>query len=163
MKTIPLTRGHSCTVDDEDGDLVNFRWFANTREKPYAARWDCSNGVANKTIVFMHRLILERAIGRALRKGELCDHIDGDKHNNSRGNLRLASDSENKCNRFRPSNNTSGYKGVSWHIRNKKWTAQIIKEGKRKHLGSFDDIEAAHLAYVEAAKEIHGNFAKFES
>lgn len=63
-------------------------------------------------------------------------------------------------NRGKTINNRSGYKGVRWHKRDKKWVAQITLEGTRTHLGYFDSASDAARAYDEAAKQLHGPFAK---
>lgn len=92
-------------------------------------------------------------------KGEV-DHINGDILDNRWENLRIATHSQNGKNRGAPSNNTSGYKGVSFHRKNGKWRAAIHSEGKKYHLGYFNSAELASQAYEEAAKIHHGNFAR---
>lgn len=52
-------------------------------------------------------------------------------------------------------NGTSGFLGVSWAKRDKRWTAQIGMMGKIVHLGSFDTPEAAYAAYLEAKRRLH--------
>lgn len=88
------------------------------------------------------------------------DHIDGNKTNNSWANLREASPAQNAANKGRPSTNTSGYKGVSWHKHHQKWQAQIRKDGKLRHLGEFDTAAEAHVVYCSAATELFGEFAR---
>lgn len=51
-------------------------------------------------------------------------------------------------------------KGVSWNKRREKWQADIGMSGKRKRLGRFNTAEEAARAYDEAAKELHGEFAR---
>lgn len=92
--------------------------------------------------------------------GEEVDHIDGNKLNNTRGNLRIASNAENKMNRDKQSNNTSGYKGVSFHKKYKKWRAIIGIQGKSIHLGYFSDAVEAAKAYDDSARKYHGEFAR---
>ena len=87
------------------------------------------------------------------------DHVDGNPSNNRMENLREATHGENSYNRGRQNNNTSGYKGVSWSATNKKWRAQIVKNGKRRHLGYFLCQEKAHQAYCVASKELHGVYS----
>jgi len=88
------------------------------------------------------------------------DHVNGTPGDDRIINLRLATHSENMRNRKDHSNNSSGFKGVSWHKGAKKWAAGIRIHGRRKHLGLFDAAEAAHLAYCEAAKALHGSFSR---
>ena len=89
------------------------------------------------------------------------DHIDIDRTNNRFDNLRLASSQQNLQNRGKQKNNTSGLKGVSWSKAAKKWWAQIVADGRHKHLGLFGCPAAAHFAYVVAADKLHGEFARF--
>ena len=89
----------------------------------------------------------------------LIDHIDNNPLNNRIENLRLCNLSENARNANKRVDNSSGYKGVSWHKQSSKWVAQITVNGKRKHLGFFKDKEEAHEAYCEASKAIYGDFA----
>jgi hypothetical protein len=90
------------------------------------------------------------------------DHIGGDPLNNSWNNLRDAARSENMHNTCAYSNNTSGRKGVSWNSYAGKWRVQIMKDGKRSHIGYFDEdkLEDAAGAYNKAARELHGKFAR---
>jgi hypothetical protein len=92
---------------------------------------------------------------------EEVDHQDNDQFNNRIGNLRPATSSQNKCNRGKEDCNTSGYKGVWWHQQIGRWRATIAVNGKKKHLGSFQSAEDASKAYQEAAKRLHGDFARF--
>jgi hypothetical protein len=87
------------------------------------------------------------------------DHIDGNGDNNKLNNLRLATRSENQCNRKKGTAKTSSqYKGV--YCNKNRWTASIVSQGKTKHLGSFStELEAAQ-AYDIACKELHGEFGR---
>ena len=89
---------------------------------------------------------------------KLLDHIDGNPSNNSIANLREASYSQNNCNAKRRKN-TSGFKGVSWWARDKKWQVHIHTETGRKFLGYFPTPEEAYAAYCKAAREHYGEFA----
>src|ERR1051326_8239763 len=90
------------------------------------------------------------------------DHRDGDRTNNRWDNLRRATSSQNNANRCRPRNNTSGYKGVFFCRKSRKWRACVCKNGKTKHLGGFLTPQEAHNAYVVAARKLHGEFARVE-
>ena len=106
---------------------------------------------AHRIIFLMHRGYLPDEI----------DHIDGNGLNNDVENLRAATRSQNGSNRGTQTNNTSGFKGVSWHKTSNKWQAVIKFDGKQRHLGYFDTPDAAHEAYKAAAKRLHGEFARF--
>lgn len=86
------------------------------------------------------------------------DHKDRDTRNNCDCNLRAATESQNLANKKRPTNNTSGFKGV--HPKRAKWCSQIMCDGRRITLGVFDTPEAAHAAYTEAATNLFGEFAR---
>ena len=72
----------------------------------------------------------------------------------------MATHSQNMKNRKINKNNTSGYKGVQWHKRDKKWRASIVVNKNKIHLGCFNCPKEAHDAYCRAAKELHGEFAR---
>jgi len=86
------------------------------------------------------------------------DHKNRDKDANWIANLREATRVENTRNKRRNSNNTSGFKGVSWHRAAKKFCADIGIAGKTIHLGLFETAEAASSAYEAAAAKAFGEF-----
>lgn len=88
------------------------------------------------------------------------DHADGIRRNNRIANLRAASVTQNNANARTYSNNKLGLKGVSWLPSAGKYRAQIKKNGLVIFLGSFDDAASAHQAYISAAREAHGEFAR---
>lgn len=77
---------------------------------------------------------------------------------NSLPRIREATKSQNGANRRRQSNNQCGFKGVCQH--GTKWRAQITKDGKRRNIGVFDTPALAHAAYIDAAMELHGEYAR---
>lgn len=83
------------------------------------------------------------------------DHINHDRSDNRIENLRLVSSQENAKNQKKNSNNTSGVAGVSWQKNRNKWIAQIIVNGKYKHLGCFTNKNDA-IAARRAAEKKHG-------
>lgn len=163
--TIPLTRGYETIVDAVDADLAELKWYVQicmpNGEPQYAIRKrPTKNG--KRGIVIMHRVVLERALGRQLTEDEYVDHKNGNGLDNRRTNLRVASPAQNKRNQRLYKNNLSGLKGVRKPTKGKKWAARIRHNGKLHNLGYFNTPEDAHEAYCEAAKRLHGEFARFE-
>ena len=95
----------------------------------------------------------------------LVDHKDGDRLNNCKSNLRLATKSENGINARKPLNQspTSQYKGVSYgkdQRGSRKWKASTRLKGQQLLIGRFaTELEAAR-AYDHAVHRIHGPFAR---
>lgn len=83
----------------------------------------------------------------SIPKGLLPDHINGNRLDNRKHNLRPATPALNSRNRKTHINNTSGFRGVCWHKRDKKWTAQIKVEGRFLFLGNYLDARTAALKY----------------
>jgi len=163
MPNIQLTRGQFALVDDIDADLICFNWKAIPDGKGSNARWyaACNALSANgkKSTVYMHRAILERAIGRKLGPSEGVDHKNHDGTDNRRENLRIATYQENTRNRRMHCNKkTSHYKGVSWDEQHNKWKVQICVNGKRTHLAYCGDEDKAARVYDQAAKKIFKSF-----
>jgi len=96
------------------------------------------------------------------RDGKYVDHIDGNTLNNSKSNLRVCTNAENCRNQKRKSNNTSGYKGVSYHKLTGKWQAQIRANGKVFYLGVHLTPELAYEVYCKAVPLYHGEFGRIE-
>ncbi len=87
------------------------------------------------------------------------DHINGDKSDNKWYNLREATRQQNNLNRGHNKNNTSGYKGVTWHKQAQKWRARSINEGKRISLGLYDTKEEAINVCIKFSLENHKQFS----
>lgn len=83
------------------------------------------------------------------------DHRNGVRTDNRWANLREANRQGQSQNMATPSNNTSGYRGVTWNRALSKWQAQIGHCGRQRHLGLFATPESAHEAYLEAKRELH--------
>lgn len=127
--------GHAL-VDDEDYErLSKYTWRLHS--KGYATRSSSTNG--KETRLMMHREILET--------GEFqVDHIDRNKLNNQKDNLRIATNSINQFNKGKQKNNTSGTPGVFWDRSKKIWRARIQIDGKRIELGRFKTVDEAAAA-----------------
>ncbi len=153
-RVIRLTRGKVTTVDASDYEsLMKFKWYARRDGgKWYAARGQRMNG--KSTTVYMHRTLMRPTAGMQV------DHRDGDGLNNTRLNIRLATSSQNHCNQRLSRRNTSGYKGIWWHKRDRLWAATIRVARKRIHLGYFKEKDNAYKAYCEASKKYHGEYGR---
>lgn len=157
MKLISLTRGYFTKVDDEDYERLNeHKWHYKSDYKTidggYAVRTVVIRG--KKICITMHRLLIES------EKNMEIDHIDGNRLNNQKYNLRVVSRSDNMKNKKIYKNNTSGYKGVSWHKYMQVWVARIGVSGKKVQLGCFrDPLEAARV-YNNAAIKYFGEYAR---
>lgn len=89
------------------------------------------------------------------------DHKDRNTENDKIENLRPATGSQQGANTTKRSNNTSGYKGVSWSHRDSRWLATIMVNGKSICLGRHKTKEEAHAAYCKAAIAHFKDFACF--
>jgi len=103
----------------------------------------------------LHRMIMNAPDGMDV------DHINGDKLDNRKSNLRICTRQENLMNVAKKKNNTSGFKGVCFDKQSQKFKAQIRIDGKQKFLGLFEKAEDAHEAYKKAAVKLHGEFHHF--
>lgn len=150
MKNIQLSKGKVALVDDEDFDFLSqWRWHFSTG---YAMR--TSPRSEGKKAILMHR-----EINKTPQYME-TDHINHDKLDNRKNNLRNATKSENAMNRKFYSGTTSIFKGVSKPRGRDKWQATIKINRQSLYLGQFDcEIEAAKR-YDDAAEFYFGDFAK---
>lgn len=149
MKEIKLTRDKFALVDDEDYENLNqYKWTFHAQGYAYN-----QSILGNKICVLMHRLITNA------QKGQFVDHINHNKLDNRRENLRVCSQSQNGGNSIMSKNNTTGYKGVSFDKKSQNYHAYIMLNRKRINLGRFDNAKDAAIAYDIKAKEIWGEFA----
>lgn len=91
---------------------------------------------------------------------EVIDHINGDTRDNRISNLREATRGQNQANQRISRASASGLKGVRRHGAG-RWCAAITENKRQIHLGTFGTPEEAHQAYVQAAKRIFKEFARF--
>ncbi len=152
-KRIELTNGGFAIVDEEDYAVLS-RWSWRKDQYGYATRVqhvEKIDGKWRRKTIFMHRQIF----------GDVpkdIDHINRDRLDNRRSNLRSATRSENNANAKIRKDNTSGHKGVYWHSDRNKWTAEIAMNKKRTYLGIFVDIEDAVAARKAAEIKLFGEF-----
>lgn len=103
---------------------------------------------------YLHRLIMNAPAGMDV------DHINGDRSDCRRSNLRVCTRTGNAQNSKKPITNTSGYKGVSWDKQMKKWRVQLKANGEIRFRRLFSDKRTAAEAYDNAALKYHGEFAR---
>lgn len=146
-KLIPLAGGKFVMVDAEDYlTLSQFKWhYHHDRLKGYAARTTPRNKEGKQDTIKMHRQIMNAP------KGTQIDHINGDRLDNRKANLRFCTSLQNVRNTALTARNSSGYKGVSFFPSLKKWRADIRVNKKLIHLGLYVNIKDAAKAYNEAA------------
>ena len=141
------------------GELIRKRNVASMARKGDSAGWKQGEYVRlkiNGQPYLRHRIIF---LMHYKHLPEFIDHIHGVSKGDFIWNLREATKSQNAVNSKIRRNNTSGFKGVSWHKDNRKWCARIRFNNKRIHLGSFNDINEAKNAYNEKSIELFGEFA----
>jgi hypothetical protein len=156
MRQIPLSNSDQVAlVDDEDHPFVSqYRWWLSNNG--YAVRTKPRSEPGRRGVILMHRELL------GVEPHQIADHINGNRLDNRRENLRRATDAENKLNTGKPSHRpmTSRYKGVVYVPRVRRWRAVIKANRKQRHLGYFKEEREAALAYNAAARELFGEFAR---
>lgn len=159
MKTIPVTLGKSVIVDDEDYDALSaYKWCLNGADRQYALRRTTKE--EGNYLQLMHRQIM--GVGKFSDNGIYVDHINGNTLDNRKSNLRFSTNQENARNSKKPSNNTSGHKGVFHYKDRDRYRAFIKYDGRQVHIGMFDTLDEAAEAYRNKAVELFGAFARFE-
>lgn len=129
-------------VDAADAPLVESR------------TWCVSNGYVMSGKQYLHRMLLP------LPAGLVVDHINGDRADCRRSNLRPASPAQHRQNRRKSKGKSSAYKGVTFDRQAGKWKAQIGGGGKKnQHLGHYSQELTAALAYDSAARRLFGAYA----
>ena len=133
MNWITLTNGGTALVDDKRWlELMKHNWQLSPQG--YAHR--CTK---HKTIL-MHRAVI------GAKAGEIVDHINQDRLDNRRANLRLVSNQANSLNTKMNKRNTSGYRNVTFRKDTRKWQAGAMRDRKFISLGSYATVELAHTA-----------------
>lgn len=157
MIRIPLGRdGMAAFISDEDSDLASLSWYAHRAKNGYYAAYREGTGARRRK--WLHREVMERILSRPLKPDEIADHINLNKLDNRRFNLRAATRSQNEANKS-IQRGTSRFRGVSWDKRRKKWRVTINVNGKQKYLGHYDDEVNAAQMYNKAAIDNFGEYA----
>ncbi len=148
-----LKHGGIVFVDYDDFPKVSsYTWSLGKRGYPTAniRKFDGS-----KSTTTMHKLLFGY-----FEKGIDVDHISGNKLDNRRSNLRLCSHQQNMFNQKKRSTNTSGYTGVSYRKKDKKFEAYIHHNGRKKGLGLFLSAKEAAIARDKASIELFGEYGR---
>ena len=117
-------------IDDEDWEIVkHYSW--------YISGYPTTHSRGRTAPLHLHQLLMGRA-----SDGLQWDHIDRNKMNNRRSNLRAVTHQVNGRNRSLQCSNTTGHVGV-YKFRGDRWQTQITADGQQHHLGTFDTIEEA--------------------
>jgi hypothetical protein len=145
MKEIVLTQGKVALVDDDDFEWLNqWKWFCN--KAGYAVR-----NLPKHKSEYMHRAIMKTPDGLQ------TDHVDHNKRNNQKNNLRICNNSQNQANRHYDKSKESGYRGVE--KRGNKYRAHVTVNQNMIHLGHYENPEDAARVYNKAVIKYFGEFA----
>ena len=147
-----------------DGDIVTAyttkdeKFFMSKKDLVYLSMFTWSinkrgylNARIDGKLRLLHRVVMQSP------SHLLIDHIDGDKMNNQRSNLRKATYAENMANLGVRKDSVTQIKGVT--KKGDKWRARIQHQGKQYDLGTYDSVKEASKAYKEKAIELFGDFA----
>lgn len=154
MKKVELSNGGVAIIDDEFFDFINqYRWYKNS--KGYAITMK-TTALSERRQVFMQHLVL----GFTPHDGLVVDHINGVRLDNRKDNLRICTHAQNIMNGMGWKNRKSKYKGVYKRDGYDRWRVIISGNGERQHIGDFSSEAEAAKAYNDAAKVLHGEYAR---
>lgn len=141
---VPIATGEQALVDEEDYDHVS------------RYNWVMVHGAATTWIgagkINMHNMIMKTRT--------MIDHVNRNRLDNRKGNLRRATTSQNNANSKIRRNNKAGFKGVNLHKQSGLWRARITVERKEISLGYFETAAEAAHAYDNGARNFFGEFAR---
>jgi len=156
--TVINIKGYKVKIDDDIAPLVRARtWHIADRKRGIYFATSVKHPDGKSRDIKLHRFIM------SCPPGSVVDHINGNWLDCRRENLRICTNAENSRNVSIKRTNTTGFKGVSFAPKRRKYRASIRINGKYKYLGYFDTPEAASNAYQKAAKELFGEFYRKEA
>ena len=141
--------GKKFNVDYDDFIHHVMGYSFKMNNKGYVQYSGRKDGLHNK---YLHRIIMN------CPDDMFVDHIDHDRLNNMRSNLRIVTNQQNNMNVSKPKDNKSGILGVHWSKTSEKWVAQIRFNKKYINLGYFDNLDEASRVRKEAEKKYFGEF-----
>lgn len=143
-------------IDECDRHILDGgKWYLRPKKYLYGRM----NNDPTRKLVFLHRLIMNPP------PGLFVDHINGDKLDNRRQNLRVVNKSQNQMNITKYKNKTSIYKGVHAHKQHADkygvfWVAKYKRDSKNRSIGFFKSEVEAAMAYDIYARLIFGEYAR---
>lgn len=147
---VPLTQGRFAIIDEADAAAVSRHTWSAAKATESDSLYYAVTKIDGR-VTKLHRFLWALSSRPAAPR---LDHENGDGLDNRQANLRPATPAQNVANSRLQKRNTSGYKGVTWLAG--KWVAQLGS----KYIGRFTDPAEAHRAYLNAARERYGEFAR---
>ena len=136
-------------VDYKDKEIIESgRWYINNIG--YVVMDKYKDNIRKREL--LHRVIMDA------KQNEMIDHINGNKLDNRRSNLRFCNKSTNAINSKVHKTNTSGVRGVYWDKQFGKWHGRIGINGKTKHIGLFNNLNDARKKISVAYRQLFGDY-----
>lgn len=139
--------GASFIFDAVDLELVKKHIWWISLSDGYAITW-----IKGKNVRLTH-------LQQTIPDEKYVDHINGDRTDNRRSNLRIVTQKQNNQNKAIRRTNTTGFVGIYYHRKNHNYVASLSHDGIKEHLGCYKTAEEAASAYDEAARFYFGEFA----
>lgn len=150
------TDGNIMLISKMDINVVaNFKWYLSK------AGYPATYGTYDSTIKFPRPVSLHQLLYPSIKRGYVVDHINRNKLDNRRNNLRVCTQSQNSYNKSKPKNSKNKYKGIRKINKkyNHSYTASITKNGKKYEIKNINsEYEAANI-YDMMAEELFGEYA----
>jgi hypothetical protein len=155
FRRIKLTRGKYAIVDVEDFERLNkYKWHCSPYGYAKRSVYRSDDRGKSQVDIYMHSVVCPAPTGM------VTDHVNRNKLDNRKANLRPATRTQNNWNRnLKTENGKTRYHGISWKKDVKKWRVRLTINGRRQTFGYYaDEVEAAK-AYDRVAKKHRGQFA----
>lgn len=150
MKILLTKKGDQIILCDKDYDLLKFQTFY-IGKRGYATTCKKIKGTRKSKTTYLHHLLIKRP------NEMIIDHINRNKLDNRRCNLRIVTPYQNSLNAYRKCGKDSKYIGVRKN--GNSWTCRISHQFKEIYLGSFSSEDTAARAYDKKCLELRGKFA----